>query len=316
MSRLIALICVFALVAASFSSQAADASGKKRVVFIAGKPSHGWGQHEHKAGCMLLAKYLNDNMPQIKADVYLNGWPADPKVLDGADAIIVYADGGGGHPAIPHLAEVDALAKKGVGIGMIHYAVEVPKEKGGKEFLDWIGGYFETNWSVNPHWRGEFTSIPNNPVTRGVKPFWSQDEWYYNMRFREGMKGVTPILTAVPPDSTRQGKDDAHGGNPFVRANKGRPETVLWLSENEGGGRGFGCTGGHFHRNWANDSFRTTVLNAIVWIAHVEVPENGVSSNRPSVDELLVNQDYAAPKNATETLTKELEKLNTAPAAK
>ena len=51
-------------------------------------------------------------------------------------------------------------------------------------------------------------------MTSGVKPFWTNDEWYYHMRFRPDMQGVTPILSAIPPDSTRQGKDDPHGGNP------------------------------------------------------------------------------------------------------
>ncbi len=31
----------------------------KKVALIAGKPSHGYGAHEHKAGCMLLAEALN-----------------------------------------------------------------------------------------------------------------------------------------------------------------------------------------------------------------------------------------------------------------
>jgi len=41
---------------------------------------------------------------------------------------------------VPHLDEVDALAKKGVGIVCIHYGVEVEKGKPGDKFLDWIGG--------------------------------------------------------------------------------------------------------------------------------------------------------------------------------
>jgi hypothetical protein len=44
----------------------------------------------------------------------------------------------------------------------------------------------------------------DHPTTRGlkpfaveVKPFTVHDEWYYHMRFRESMEGVTPILTAA-----------------------------------------------------------------------------------------------------------------------
>ena len=57
------------------------------------------------------------------------------------------------------------------------------------------------------------------------------------------------------------------------------------------GGRGFGCTGAHYHFNWAQDDFRKTILNSIVWIAHGEVPEGGVKSARPTIDDLLANLD-------------------------
>ena len=220
--------------------------------------------------------------------------------------------------AIPHKEELVALSKKGIGVGTIHYAVEVPKEKGGPEWLAFQGGYFETFYSVNPHWLGNFTSLPKHPVANGVVPFQTQDEWYYHMRFRDDMKGVTPILSAIPPDSTRQKKDDAHGGNPHVRADIGKnvSEHVVWVSENEGGSRGFGCTGGHFHKNWANDQFRKTILNAIVWIAKGEVPSGGIESKRPDVEEMLANRDPDAkneqvPENFDRAkFAAELEQLN------
>ena len=40
-------------------ARAEEANGKKKIVFIAGNPSHGKGEHEHRAGCMLLADHLN-----------------------------------------------------------------------------------------------------------------------------------------------------------------------------------------------------------------------------------------------------------------
>jgi len=89
--------------------------------------------------------------------------------------------------------------QQGVGLGCVHYAVEVPKDRGGAEWLSWIGGYFETHWSVNPFWEADFKAFPGHPVSRGLKPFKSNDEWYYHMRFPQDMKGVTPILSALPP---------------------------------------------------------------------------------------------------------------------
>lgn len=269
---------------------------RKKVVFVAGGPSHGYGDHEHFAGSTLLARALNENPSGVQGTVYKNGWPKDPTAFDNADAIVIYSDGGGGHPAVKRLDEIDALMKKGVGLGTIHYAVEVPKGKPGDAFLDWIGGYFEAGWSVNPHWKAKFEKFPEHPVARGVKPFETQDEWYYHMRFRKDMEGVTPILTAVPPDSTRKGKDGTHSGNPTVREQVGQAEHVLWVYQRPGNaGRGFGCTGGHSHWNWGNDEFRKTVLNAVAWVSGAEVPAEGIPSKPVSQEQLEQNQDDPKP---------------------
>ncbi|MFH1718911.1 MAG: ThuA domain-containing protein, partial [Planctomycetota bacterium] len=265
---------------------------RKKIVLVAGPPSHGYGGHEHNAGCLLLAKQLNENVPGVYATAYLNGWPKDPTALDNADAVAVFCDGGGGHVVMNHLEEMDTLAKKGVGIAMLHYAVEVPKGKPGDYMLDWTGGYFETFWSVNPHFKAEFKELPSHPITRGVRPFAIDDEWYYHMRFVEDMKNVTPILTTIPPDNTRREGNDAHGANPYVRARMGMPEHVAWAYERPGGGRGFGFTGGHWHYNWAHDDFRKLVLNSLVWTAGAQVPPEGVPSKTPSVEQLEANQDY------------------------
>jgi hypothetical protein len=139
---------------------------------------------------------------------------------------------------------------------------------------------------VNPHWDADFKTLPLHPITRGVTPFKVRDEWYFNMRFREGMKGVTPILAAVPDADTMYRADGPHEGNPGVRAAvaRGEAQTVMWASERGEGGRGFGFTGGHFHRNWGDDNFRKIVLNAILWVAKVEVPTNGVQSTVTAAD--------------------------------
>lgn len=298
------------------SCGSALAQDKKKIVLIAGKPSHGFGAHEHNAGCRILAKALNESGLPVEAVVVENGWPKDDGVFDGAAAIIMYCDGGNGHMALPHLKQLDALTEKGVGIGCIHYAVEpgdgTKQPDGRAEFLKWMGGYFETFLSVNPHWRATFEKLPEHPVANGVRPFWTNDEWYYHMRFRENMDGVTPILTAVPPDSTRKGKDDAHGGNEHVRADLGKnvPEHVVWVSQNKNGSRGFGCTGGHNHINWWKDDFRKTILNAIVWTAKVDVPADGVRSQRPAAEEYL-NQDEKVPASFNmEDFKRQVEEMN------
>jgi type 1 glutamine amidotransferase len=269
-----------------------NAAGKK-IILLAGSQSHGPGEHEFNAGCHLLKKCL-DTVPNITTEIHKNGWPADEKAFEGADAIFIYCDGGGGHPfhKPERRAVIEKLMKQGVGLGCAHYAVEIPKGPGGDAFLDWIGGYFETHWSVNPHWIADFESLPSHPITRGVKPFKINDEWYYHMRFREEMKDVTPILSDLPPEKTLSRPDGPHSGNPAVReaVKRGEPQHVMWAAERPDGGRGFGFTGGHFHNNWADDNFRKIVLNAILWSAKIDVPQHGVESTITAED-LRLNLD-------------------------
>ncbi|HEX4129839.1 MAG TPA: family 16 glycoside hydrolase [Pirellulales bacterium] len=279
------------------SSTGGGGEGPKKIVFVAGKPSHGYGAHEHKAGCMLLAKALNNSGLPVAAEVSYYGWPENPSILDDAAAIVCYADGGVKHPFNDHLTELDRLMKKGVGLTLLHYAVEVPKGPSGDAFLDWIGGYFEPDWSVNPHWTAEYSSFPSHPIARGVKPFAINDEWYYHMRFRAGLEGVAPILTTLPPPETLSRPDGPHSGNPAVRAAiaAGEPQHMAWACQRSDGGRGFGFTGGHFHWNWGHDDFRRLVLNAIVWTAGVDVPSSGMPSKTPTAGDLMANQDEPTP---------------------
>lgn len=185
--------------------------------------------------------------------------------------------------------ELDSLMHGGTGLVMLHFTLEMPKGNLTYQFRDLIGGYFETDWSVNPFWTPEITKLPKHPITNGVKPFAIRDEWYYHLRFVDNMKNITPILKALPPDSTLTRPDGTHTNNPHVREailkNK-EPQTIAWAYERPGGGRGFGFTGGHVHANWKNDSFRMLVLNAIVWTARIDVPKNGVVTNTPDENEL------------------------------
>ena len=296
---LLPIACALGLVATFMTVTRAEpkaAAAKKKIVFIAGTPSHPIGAHEHRAGCMLLADHLNKSGLPVDAVVTTNGWPKDNSIFDCASAVVIYADGGNGHPAMKHLAELKAMAAAGVGIGCLHYGVEITAGEPGNALLDTIGGFFEANWSVNPHWDASF-KIPKHEVTRGVNDFTINDEWYYHMRFRDKMEGVTPILTDLPPPESLSRPDGFHSGNPQVRAavlERKEPQHVMWTFDRPatlGGGRGFGFTGGHYHKNWKQDDNRRVVLNAIAWIANVEVPEKGVTSATPTDEEMAANMD-------------------------
>ena len=77
-----------------------EAQDSKKICFMAGPRSHGYGSHEHYAGCMLLANALAESSPNYEVVVYKDGWPEDPQAFEGADTIVMYCDGGGGHPVV------------------------------------------------------------------------------------------------------------------------------------------------------------------------------------------------------------------------
>lgn len=268
-----------------------------KIVFLAGNPSHGYGAHEHLAGCRILAEAIQRVAPEMTCEVYPGGWPEDESVLDDAATIVMYADGGQGHPALKHLDTLEKHIQRGAGFVCLHYAVEVPKEHGGPEFLKWLGGYFETDWSVNPHWTAEFSELPQHPITAGVEPFSANDEWYFHMRFVPDMAGVTPILTAVPPPETMLRSDGPHSGNPAVRAavGRGEPQHVAWAFKRPDGGRSFGFTGGHYHWNWGRTEYVRLVSNAIVWTSQADLPSDGLAVAAAPLAELKVGQDEDIP---------------------
>jgi hypothetical protein len=274
------------------------ARGVKRIVFVADTAAHGArGNHEFLAGAIYLARTINARYPDAYAVVYTPAkWPTD---LTGADAIVVLLNHG--------RSAVNPAVKEAIGHGAgfmaVHWGVEVDKGEHGNAYLKWLGGYFEPFYSVNPFWTPDFKHIPKHEVTRGVKPFSINDEWYYHMRFAPGMKGVTPVLAALPPLSTiadKGTKATMRGGNPEVwqDVTAGNPQVVAWAHERPDGGRGFGFTGLHKHANLGEDNFRTLLLNAVAWVAKLPVPANGIASPTPSRSDLeaLIDEGKLAVK--------------------
>ena len=210
----------------------------------------------------------------MRAEIHLDGWPRDPKTLDDADTIVVLSDGADrseqDHPLLvgDRLQTIKKQMDRGCGLVAIHWTVFVPRQHGGEEFLEWIGGYFD--YQSGPAPRNWFSKIqtttsncrpasPEHPISRGLKPFSLREEYYYNIRFRPQDPRLVPVLTTPIPG------EDAE-------------QVVAWAVERDGGGRGFGFTGGHFFDNWDVPEFRRMALNAILWTAHAEVPAGGVAT--------------------------------------
>lgn len=286
-SLLFPFTALFLSTAAGLTSLTA---AERHVLFIAGPPSHGEGQHEHEAGSRVMAEHLESSGLGITTEVVV-GWPEDDTKVAEADTLVIYSDGLQSHVAAGKHEALLSRVEAGKGHVVIHFAVEPGDVELTAALQAAIGGHFEVDWSVNPIWEMKEPILAEHPITRGVSPFEVRDEFYYHMRFRD--EGVTPILQAHPPERSL-GHDGPRSANPTVRAALANrePQTLAWAVENPGGSRGFGFTGGHFHALWMNDDYRTLVVNAIAWTAGVDVPEEGVPG-KISQDPVHPNIDVA-----------------------
>jgi type 1 glutamine amidotransferase len=261
------LLMIGLLAALASCSEREAPMARRKIVFVAGTPSHGPGEHEYFAGLTILAKMLAQS-PNVETVIARNGWPSEPAsfFLD-ASAIVVFSDGGGGHPLLDpdRAAVIDRELARGAGFACLHWAVEFVAREDVRA-RGWLGGYYRDGYSINPVWTASFI-VDAHPITRGVAPFGLRDEWYFGMRFVDPPLAATPLLRAVPPEELRT--------TPETKEHPGRAETIAWAFERPSGGRSFGYTGGHFHDNWGDHSARRLVTNALLWIAHVDIPADG-----------------------------------------
>jgi type 1 glutamine amidotransferase len=262
-----------------------------KIVLVAGNPSHPPGAHEYLA-TMALLKGLLEQTPGVFPVIVRNAWPKNPKILDGARAIVWYTDGAKNHPLLDagRAAELQRRLDQGLGFVAFHYAVNTPRELV-SQGMKWWGGTFDPDMSGGTgaiRWTPKFSELPRHPITRGVKPFAINDEWYFDMHFVPDMKGVTPIIKAAPPEDLRAKSPDA-------RKYPGRPEVLAWAYERPGGGRSFAITSPHTHADWADEDLRRLVVNAILWTAKRDVPSGGAKVALDPAD-LNKNLDDKRPK--------------------
>ena len=144
MKSLSRLLTFAAAIAMSFANP--TFAKDKKIVFLAdgGKTNK---THAHEGGNALLAKALEESKLGFVTSQY-KGWPEDPKAFNGADCVVIFCNGGRRHLVMPHLDQFEKLIDAGVGFVFMHYAVEVPKGRGGELMLKAMGGYFETHLSL------------------------------------------------------------------------------------------------------------------------------------------------------------------------
>lgn len=237
----------------------------KTILLIGHKPDHPPRCHEYLSTCELLAKCLRQTKG-IEA-VVSNGWPTDAKLLERTDAIVLYTSPGAEIVlAEKSAAAFEAMMKRGVGLVAIHWATGVHKKNVGRLGKRWyasLGG----GW---PHFAGItmgksplVQKDPAHPVCRGWKRYEISDEFYFSPVIHEKGKVLLEVTA------------------------RGKPLPVGWTIERADGGRAFGTTLGHFHRNFGLVPFRRMLINGIIWSAGLEVPAKGAPCKLDKDDPLF-----------------------------
>lgn len=255
-----------------------------KIVLLAGSPSNKPGQHEYFAGCALMMDWLKQT-PGVWPVLVADGWPKNEAVLDGAKAVVVYADGGAKLPFLEasRWERMRKLMAEGAGLVMLHQAMDVPEDRA-DEIKSWLGAVWKKDIGSRGHWDMEFTEFPKHPITRAVTAFSAPlDGWLFNLHFAPG---AVPLVSGAVPDKARTTAD--------AKAHAGRAEVIAWAYERANGGRSFGFTGCDLHRNWTVESQRKLVANGILWSAKMEVPADGVSVPM-SPAALSANLDFKKP---------------------
>ena len=259
---LLALAMAFALFAnAGLVVAAGEDSAKPRRILLIGQGSDGHPPttHEFMAGVRLIEKLLAPvkglRTTVTQAD---EPWTEGPGLIDQADGIVMFLTQGAQwmqldpkrHEALKRLAQ-----RKG-GIVALHWAVGAKDAQYIQGQLDLLGG---TRGGPQRKYKELETDVTvadrAHPIMAGISDFKIFDEFYYKLDFVKPAGSIHPLLTA---------RID------------GSDEVVGWSWERPDGGRSFGFTAMHFHKNWARTEYRKLAVQGILWTVGSAIPKGGL----------------------------------------
>ncbi len=243
------------------SNETREIKKPKRLLLIGQNPdNHKRATHEYMAGMRILNECLKAVDGLETELVYAREpWTEGPEMLRKCDGAVFFVEQGARWMQSDprrYQAFVE-LASRGGGLAAIHWGV-------GAKDAKYVAGQVKLMGASRGGERrpfGVFTTelkpaTPGHPVLGGVEPFKIHDEFYYQLETLPSAESVTPILNA---------------------AIKGNDEFVAWAWQRPDGGRSFGFTGLHYHKNWQSEQYRKMLANAALWIVKLPVPERGVA---------------------------------------
>ncbi|MGJ8658087.1 MAG: ThuA domain-containing protein [Akkermansiaceae bacterium] len=271
----------------------------KHVLFLTGKVTHGWGQHERLATSTLLAGLLKNVDPQITTEVVLvddDGWPSQAQI-DKADCIFLNTYGLSGHivSSGERMAALERHMDQGKGLCAISFGLAVKSSQElGERWKRLTGGVWGANGVALFYTEKLF--VPkgeDHPVVNGVPEHKINDEIFFNFERAGEVHGkLTPVLVHNGQGINFPSNAGIRGNrNAFGRKKAGYEFMMAWAFERAGGGRSFCHGGGRYHFNLAKDSYRKSLINGIMWTLGKDIPKNGYHSLTPSAVTMVANLD-------------------------
>ena len=274
--------------------RAQDAAQPKTIVFWAGPKEHGApGRHEYERDLTELAWQLEHatNLSGVKTLVkVVTKPPRDISELDNADALVIFGNGawlrnetGILFPQDPDtdlrtydaehtqwLNKLDGLIKqKKLGLAIFHYTMWMDNAAGRRFLTNWFGGLWIPNFSHNPvdTWTVSPLKV-SHPILNGVQPWTYRDEMFKRY-FLYTDPRRTDLLQAMPAWRTTAARIPCPG-----------PSTGPTAAARLSGADPISTT-----TSTTSPTYRRYLLNAITWIAGMEVPVGGVSAPAPPADD-------------------------------
>jgi type 1 glutamine amidotransferase len=252
---LTASVLTFTLLAVAGTNAGAEETRPTRLLLLAqGPDGHPGGTHEYRAGQRIL-KQLLSGVPNLEISLAEADpqWGAVGDPLANVDGVVLFiSEGAKWIHASPRRQETFArFAERGGGLAGLHWAVGCKPQEPIAPFLKLLGAchggpdrkYQVTETTLHP--------APDHPVTEGLEPFKSRDEYYYKLKRTDDPK-LVPLIEA-----------ELDGGR----------HMVAWGWERPDGGRSFGFTGLHFHANWSKPEYQRLVTQGVLWTLKRTPPE-------------------------------------------
>lgn len=252
----------------------------KRILLLGQKPDgHPAGTHEYLPGQRIL-KTILQRVPGVEVEIVQadDPWTDGPELLAKADGVVLFvSEGAKWISADPRRYEAfTKLAERGGGFTGIHWGIGTKDAKNIEPYVKLFGACHG-----GPDRKYKFTdfqvTLPGaeHPICSGLKPFEVNEEFYFTLKRAGAADGMLTPLAEI----------NAAAAGDISGSSSPTPLMVSWAFERKDGGRSFGFSGLHYHRNWEREEYRRLMTQGVLWTTKVPVPKDGLNLSVP--DSLL-----------------------------